>query len=128
MNQLVQLLQQKTALIVSLPANSLELFQAAAEGGADAIKIHFNIEHRASGTSFGPTTEYTDLLSNMRGMFAGSIGAVAGDSPQKVTKEEVDRLVSFGVDFISLYSRHAPGWMLSDKRIDKMLAVGADYR
>ncbi|GIP32229.1 hypothetical protein [Paenibacillus sp. J2TS4] len=127
MNQLAPLLQQKTALIVSLPANSLELFQAAVEGGADAIKLHFNIEHRASGTSFGPTTEYTDLLAEMRERFDGSIGAVVGDSLQKVTKEEVDRLIASGIDFISLYAHHAPGWLLSDQRIYKMLAVNGDY-
>lgn len=127
MNKLVQMLQQKTALIVSLPGNSLELFQAAVEGGADAIKIHFNIEHRASGTQFGSTTEYGELLSDMCRSFEGPIGAVVGDSIQKVTQEEVNQLVVAGADFVSLYAHHAPGWLLSNNEISKMIAVNGDY-
>lgn len=128
MCKLVQLLKRKTALIVSLPGNSLELFNAAVEGGADAIKIHFNTEHRASGIRFGPIAEYGELLPDMCRTFSGPIGAVAGDSIDKVTQEEMKRLTSAGVDFVSLYAHHAPGWLLGNNDpIGKMIAVNGDY-
>ncbi|WP_127587189.1 hypothetical protein [Paenibacillus koleovorans] len=127
MSKLVSMLQQKPTLIVSLPANSRELFQAAVEGGADAVKIHFNVEHRASGTRFGSVAEYEELLAEICGSFAGPVGAVAGDSPQKVTPDELTRLAEAGIDFVSLYAHHAPGWLLTDKRISRMMAVSGDY-
>ncbi|UVI27264.1 hypothetical protein [Paenibacillus spongiae] len=127
MSKLVRLLKQQPALIISLPGNSMELFRAAVEGGADAIKIHFNVEHRASGTRFGSIAEYGELLSDMCRSFSGPIGAVVGDSVQNVTREEVNRLTEAGADFISLYAHHAPGWLLNCDRISKMIAVSGDY-
>ena len=45
----VQLMdQRKFTLVVSLPSNDLELAKAALEGGADAVKVHCNVWHRAS--------------------------------------------------------------------------------
>ncbi|MEF3304462.1 hypothetical protein [Paenibacillus sp. GYB003] len=127
MSKLVRILEKATALIVSLPGNSMELFQAAVEGGADAVKIHFNTEHRASGTRFGSIAEYGSLLADMCRSFPGPVGAVVGDDVRKVTREEMNRLAEAGADFISLYAHHAPGWLLGSGGIGKMIAVSGDY-
>lgn len=114
-------------LIVSVPSNSLPMIQAAVEGGADAIKIHFNIEHRASGTSFGNPEQYEGLAEEIVRMFPGPIGCVPGDSSEKVTKATIDRLVGYGFDYVSLYAHHAPAWLCADRRISTMIAAGGDY-
>jgi len=59
--------------------------------------------------------------------FSGPLGAVAGDAIHKVTKEEVDRLAEAGFDFVSLYTKHAPGWLCSERRLSKMFAVDNHY-
>ncbi|MFC3767847.1 hypothetical protein [Paenibacillus sp. GCM10012303] len=127
MKKLVDLLRQKMALIVSVPSNSLSMIQAAVEGGADAIKIHFNVEHRASGTMFGKPEQYAGLAEEIARIFPGPIGCVPGDSPEKVTKETIDRLVGYGFDFVSLYAHHAPAWICTERRISMMAAVSGDY-
>ena len=54
MKKLIDLLKtNKMTLIVSLPENSLELALAAVEGGADALKVHCGVKHKASGVEFG---------------------------------------------------------------------------
>ena len=40
-------------VVVSLPANDLDLARAALDAGAQAIKVHCNVWHRASGHTFG---------------------------------------------------------------------------
>jgi len=127
MTKLSQMLQDKMSLIVSLPTNSYESFQAAVEGGADAIKIHFNVDHRASGNPFFSVKHYKALIDQMVRSFSGPLGAVAGDALHKVTKEEVDLLAEAGFDFVSLYTKHAPGWLCSEERLSKMLAVDNRY-
>ena len=51
--RLLSLLRQRPALAVSLPLNDIALAKAAEEAGADALKIHINVHHDASGTHFG---------------------------------------------------------------------------
>lgn len=50
-NQLVT--NRKFTLVASLPANRIDLAKAALEGGAQAIKVHMNVWHRASNNTFG---------------------------------------------------------------------------
>ena len=44
-------------LIVSLPSNDPAMAQAATGAGADAVKLHMNVTHDASGTRFGSFAE-----------------------------------------------------------------------
>ena len=53
MNYLSILNQKRPALIASLPGNRLDLAKAAVECGADVVKVHMNVQHRASGLHFG---------------------------------------------------------------------------
>lgn len=62
------------SLFISLPANDVRLAKAALEEGADALKVHFNVGHRASGTHFGPLEGYEDIFSEIRSTFDGPLG------------------------------------------------------
>src|SRR5690606_2054763 len=104
-----------------------ELFKAAVEGGADAIKIHFNVHHCASGMTFGSVHDYRNLLQQWKGMYSGPIGAVIGDSVEKVTEYDIRILIEEGMDYVSLYAHHAPAWLATQRAISKMIAFGPDY-
>ena len=121
---LTRLLQKnKLTLITSLPANQFELYQAAVDAGTDAVKIHVNIEHRASGNTFGTLQENIEFVSRIAENRSIPVGVVPGDAVDKVKQEEIDEFVKLNLDFISLYSDHAPAWLLADRRVTKMIAV-----
>ena len=55
----------KFSLVVSLPSNNLELAEAALDGGAQAVKVHCNVWHRASGHTFGTYAENREFLQQL---------------------------------------------------------------
>lgn len=116
----------KLALIASLPENRWEFVQAAVEGGADAVKMHINVAHRASGTQFGTLEENLDILTRAAGSSV-PVGIVPGDALDKVRKEDVERLAQIGANFVSLYAHHTPAWLLGEPRLAKMIAVDGSY-
>ncbi len=124
MNRLLELLDRdKLTLIVSLPENSPELAAAAIKGGADALKVHCNIKHRASGVSFGSLSEEKAKLS--------SILRVAGDIPvgivpgaeKKPSEQEAEEIVSMGFDFLDMMIGDMPDFMFGLDGITKIAAV-----
>jgi hypothetical protein len=128
MSKLMNVLKDKEfSLFVSLPSNSMELAQAAIEGGADVIKVHMNVEHRASGNSFGSLRDNQHVFENIVRDFQGPVGIVPGDSILKVTQEEIDALIHMGIDFLSLYGHDAPAYLLSENRVSKMIAINHSY-
>lgn len=113
-------------LFVSLPSNDLRLAEAAVKGGADVIKVHINVEHRASGNSFGSLAENANFLSQLVNLTGERpVGVVAGDAVRKVTEKDIDRLIDLGIDFISLYAHHTPPWLLQ-KSIETMIAISSE--
>ena len=56
-------LDRRGLLIVSLPRNDRDLARAAIDSGADLLKVHVNVHHRASGTAFGSLQEEMDRLN-----------------------------------------------------------------
>lgn len=81
MGKLKQTLAQNgLSLFVSLPANDVRLAKAALEEGADALKVHFNVGHRASGNQFGPLGSYADVFGQIRAAFDGPFGVVPSGS------------------------------------------------
>ena len=65
MSVLDTLNDEKLTLIVSLPKNDVEVARAAIKGGADVIKIHINVEHRASKTKFGSFDEEIEEINKI---------------------------------------------------------------
>ena len=99
------------SLIMSLPKNDKELASAAKEAGADAIKIHINVEHRASGTYFGPFEEEKKAIKSIVDTVKIPAGIVPG-AGKVATKEEMMELCEMGIDFFDTYIENIPAYML----------------
>lgn len=115
------------SLIVSLPGNDLTLARAALEEGADALKVHYNVGHRASGNHFGPLDEYTEVFRAIRSQFEGPLGVVPSGSIEGTRREDVKRLDGLGFDFYSIYAHHLPSFMLHDPGLEATFAINDAY-
>ncbi|MED1913917.1 hypothetical protein P4V64_01245 [Bacillus thuringiensis] len=128
MNRFRQALEEKPFLLmVSLPQNDETLARAAMEEGADGLKMHINVYHRASGNRFGPLAEYTDFLQTIRSQFAGPIGIVPGGSMEELNPEEIKQFDSLGIDFISIYGHHLPASLLKIEGVASTFAIDDQF-
>lgn len=119
---------RKFVLVVSLPSNDLELAKAALEGGADAVKVHCNVWHRASGHTFGTYEDNKDFLKDLIGLCGDvPVGLVPGTSEAFITEAELRELEEMGLDFISAYSQNLPMFAMDSKVITNAVAIGSDY-
>ena len=59
------LTDNRFSVIAALPRNDLALAEAALEGGAQAVKVHCNVWHRASGNTFGTFAENRTFLREL---------------------------------------------------------------
>lgn len=123
MSALLKLLEERNTLVVSLPSNRKEVYDAAVEGGADAVKFHLNVEHRASGNRFGTIEENRTFIEELHADRRVPVGVVPGDALQKISPELVLTLKGLQFDFISLYAHHSPAWLLGESGFSKMIAV-----
>ena len=119
------LTERKMTLIMSMPVNETEVMQAALDAGADVVKVHVNLLHRASGNSFGTLEENRDVLSRMLSMTDVPMGVVPGADVETVRKE-VHALKEFDFSFLSLYGHHAPSCVL-DLPQELMAACDGTY-
>ncbi|MCD6282366.1 hypothetical protein J7J84_02010 [bacterium] len=94
-------------LIVSLPDNELSLAHAAAAGGTDAVKVHMNAVHRASGASFGAFAREKERVLKLIGDAGTQVGLMPG---QQVLPSlaELNELIDAGLGFIDIYAHHLP--------------------
>ena len=119
---------RKFTLVVSLPANDLNLAKAALEGGADAVKVHCNVWHRASGHTFGTFEENKDFLKDLIGLCGDvPVGLVPGTSEAFITETELRELKEMGLDFISAYSHNLPSFAMDYPGVTAAVAIGSDY-
>jgi len=124
---LLDLLAEGPRLIVSLPRNSRELARAAAEGGADALKVHLNVRHEASGTRFGSLEEERGALKEILAVGLPT-GIVPGTAEHLPSREELQELAEMGLDFFDLFARDMPAWMTSFEGMTRAAAIDADFR
>lgn len=123
MNEYLSLFEtKKMVLIMSLPQNDPDLCRAAFDAGADAVKVHINVDHRASGTHFGTLREERDALETMLSHRAGPMGLVPGGSPQAVMGDLREAL-SLPFSFYSVYAHHMPWTRMPE---DKVLMAACD--
>lgn len=124
MNQLLNLLSRpRLTLLVSLPQNSAEMAKAAVAGGAEALKVHLNVHHHASGTDFGSFSEERERLEAILDVAQGvPVGIVPGAATMP-TPEEMDALADMGIDFFDAYSYDMPAWMLGYRGMNRMVAA-----
>ena len=117
-------------LIVSLPDNTVELAQAAASGGADAVKVHMNVVHRASGAGFGDFAAERPRVEAIIKNAGVPVGLMPG-AEHVPEKGELEELIAAGLKFIDIYAHHMPASYLElgEKielipAIDRMLSEG----
>ncbi len=120
------LLEKPLTLIASLPANSYEIAKAAWENGAHAVKVHINVEHRASKTAFKSIDEEKDVLLGILRDCPVPVGIVAGGDICSVEKD-FSKTEDMRFSFISLYLHHATPAVLKHGRIEKMMAADYSY-
>lgn len=118
----------KFSLVVSLPSNSLEMAKAAIEGGAQAVKVHCNVWHRASGHTFGTYRDNRSFLKELVNLCGDiPVGLVPGGEDAFVSNEERLELEQMGLKFFSSYSHHLPCYMMESTVLTKMVAIDATY-
>lgn len=122
MNRLLEALAERFILLVSIPRNAVELARAAAEGGADAIKVHLNCEHFASGTSFGSWADEKHVITEIRKAVDLPLGLVAG-AEELPAAEDLPDIRRVGFDFWDLFAHHTPPEYLDWEEMAHMMAV-----
>ncbi|MDY4604233.1 hypothetical protein [Clostridium tertium] len=129
MNLINILNEKEISLIVSLPENNVELAKAALLAGADVLKIHINVEHRASKTRFGSLTEELEVIKKIVSLcneYDKPIGIVAGGH-DKIPMKEIEGIMTEGFSFISLYDKHMNP-LIFNKDIYRMVAIDNNYK
>lgn len=120
--RLLSLVAEAPRLIASLPTNSPDLAQAAADGGADALKVHLHVRHEASGTRFGGLEEERDKLEAILSLGLPT-GIVPGAGEDLPTPDEMTELARMGIDFYDLYARDMPVWLCSFEGMTRGVAI-----
>ncbi len=124
MNDYLKLLARPgLTLIMSLPKNDPALCRAAFEEGADVVKVHINVQHRASGTHFGALSEERSALEEMLSHKTGPMGIVPGGSVEAV-ESDLAALEQMPFSFYSVYAHHIPGCAFDSA---KPLMCACDY-
>lgn len=127
MNQLLDKLNQnKMCLIASIPANNYDFAKAAWEAGADAIKVHINVWHRASNNTFGSLEDNKSVFEKILKDSPVPVGIVVGEDAF-VAEKQLDEVVKMGFDFVSLYGHHTPASLITRKDITNFFAVNSTY-
>jgi hypothetical protein len=116
------LLARRGTLIVSLPRNDVDLARAAASAGADGLKVHLNVQHRASGTRFGSLDEEEPGLGAILDLGVPT-GLVPGEDSM-VLPAELPRLRRFA--FLDAYVHRLPIF-LYDAGVPVIPAVPHDF-
>lgn len=115
----------KMTLIVSLPENKLEFAQAAVKGGADALKVHANVYHQASGNNFGSIMEQKEVFEEIIKYANVPVGLVPG-AQLYASKDEIKIVEEIGFSFLSMFAHYMPLYMI-DSNLDKMVAINETY-
>jgi hypothetical protein len=110
-------------VIVSLPRHEMGLAEAARDAGVDALKLHLNAWHRASGTTFG-------TLDQERAFFrrAATLGLpllVMAGQDRVPTETEMDELADLGVEGFNVYLDHLQPHLLRS-RLRPIPALSSD--
>ena len=124
MSRIGEALASKFVLLVSLTRNDPHLARIALENGADAIKVHLNCAHFASGTNFGSWEEEKVRVLEVAQVVQPHIplGIVTGaeEVPPEADLEDIGRQ---GFDFWDLFANHLPPAYLDWPKMGRMAAV-----
>lgn len=126
MNDFLRLFEtRRMPLIMSLPRNDASLCALAFDAGADAVKVHMNLSHKASGNGFGSLEDESDNLLKILRAARGPVGLVPGADPVLISRD-APSAQEMGFSFFSFYAHHLPASALGMKPA-LMAACSADY-
>lgn len=120
--------KDKIALVVSLPRNDIKLAQAAIDAGADALKIHLNVHHHASGNNFGSLEDEKEKLEpiiNLCEKYNVPIGVVPGTID--LDFQELSKVKDAGFSFTSMYDKDMDPLGIRTDEIYKLVAITFEY-
>lgn len=100
-------------IAVSLARHDMALAEAAREAGVDAIKLHLNAYHRASGTTFGSFAQERAFFEEVATL--GLPLLVMAGQETVPTREEMDILAEMGVEGFNVYFSHLQPHLLEAK-------------
>lgn len=120
--------QKQFTTIVSLPQNRLDLAYAAIKGGADALKFHINVSHRASGNDFAGIEEYTETFKEIRKNFKGPMGIVLGEDIDKINTIEASLVKETGFNYFSLYAKDISSKWITQQDIERTVAIDSNFK
>jgi len=110
-------------LVVSLPRNEVQFAEAAQAGGADAVKVHINVHHHASGTHFGSLAEESKALEAIV-QVGLPVGIVPGGETAMASPDDMQKLDEMGIDFFDAYVHQMPAAMLQmETQMSRMMAL-----
>ena len=122
-----QMNARRMGLIVSLPRNDAELAWAASQGGADAMKVHINVRHAASGTQFGSFQEEKENIAAIIAATSAPLGIMPG-AGEVASTDELGELRDMGARFYDIYLQHMPVSYLGVDGLEGMPALGEGFR
>jgi putative N-acetylmannosamine-6-phosphate epimerase len=123
--------KQNFSLLVSIPQNTPDMAKAAEAGGADAIKVHINTKHPASGRLFGNFNEERKKFEKILKAISIPLGIVPGGVVSKnkirmATLSEISALEIMGFDFLDAFAHHLPLEYFKSS-LGKMVCINENY-
>ena len=120
--------RDRPVLVVSLPRNEVQFAEAAQAGGADAVKVHINVHHHASGTVFGSLREEQEALEAIV-QVGLPVGIVPGADTAMASPDDMQKLDQMGIDFFDAYVHQMPAAMLQiETQMSRMIALSHRQR
>lgn len=117
---------KKMNVVISCPKNDFEFVKAAWEEGADAIKIHLNVHHHASGNTFHCLHDELDFVKQVLQESPIPVGVVVGGSPE-IVRTDFLNVLNQKFDFLSLYLHDVVSEVVNQSKITKMFACNYTY-
>ncbi len=110
-------------LLVSIPENNLDFAKSAEAGGADAIKVHLNVIHTASGASFGSWKEERERIIAIIEAVKCEVFVMPGGQALP-SEEDLAEMRKLGIGTLDIFAENIKPFMLSMKpKFDLFLAL-----
>jgi len=127
MSHLLHLMQSsRPVLIVSLPANSVDQALAAEAAGADAIKVHINVTHHATGVTFGSLEQERPALEAILRAVKIPVGLVPGEDI-RIDLDTYRQIAEMGFALVDAYAHVTPASFQGLEGLDLWVAADSKY-